>query len=436
MRHLFPIALLLATGCFDFNGAPNGGPGEPCWPEGEELCDSGLTCAPDGICRKIPPDDRATCTLSSDCPQAEACDGGRCNAYVANCGADADCRGDYYCDGQRCMKRLSSLTACARNSQCVSDACSDGICCDRACEGTCESCLMSENATADGVCAFVAADTDPADECHAELSCNGSGACAFKTLGAPCVDSEECQSSFCADGVCCNSGCAGECQSCNSSGQCVSVVNAEDAGSCDDTEHSGNCAQAPCACDSLGDCKSGGGVACANSTNCASGQTCVDGVCCSTPCVGLCEACVASKTGAASGTCAPVRDATDPDSECPGTPTCDGARACHADPNGTFCTRDYQCASGYCVIYQKGTCTGNTCRVDFGVCCNAACTGDCETCGVPTTGGTCGPKATNANCGTQRVCTADGRCLGQPGASCVSNSQCLSGQCNIQHVCQ
>ena len=357
--------------------------------------------------------------------------------YLANCGVDSDCRGDYYCDGQRCLKRLSLLTACDHNSQCISDACSDGICCDRPCEGICESCLMSENSIADGACAFVPQGSDPSADCYAELACDGAGACLLKPLGAICDEGQECVSAYCADGVCCNQACDGECEACNASGSCTAIVSAEDVGSCDDTTRSGSCVQAPCACDGLGDCKSNSGVACANSTTCASGKTCVDGVCCESPCVGQCEACVASKTGVSSGVCAPVRDATDPDSECPGTPTCDGARACHADPNGTFCTRDYQCASGHCVIYQEGTCTGTMCRVDFGVCCNTACTGDCETCDTPfDSGGTCRMKAANTSCGTQRVCTSDGRCAGQAGASCISGAQCVSGVCLPGRICQ
>ncbi|MBW2533839.1 MAG: hypothetical protein JRI55_20280 [Deltaproteobacteria bacterium] len=58
---------------------------------------------------------------------------------------------------------------------------------------------------------------------------------------------------------------------------------------------------------------------------CPVGYHCVDGYCCTTPCVGLCEACdVAGHLGE----CAPVPPATDPDEECVDDGICDGSGAC------------------------------------------------------------------------------------------------------------
>jgi hypothetical protein len=50
---------------------------------------------------------------------------------------------------------------------------------------------------------------------------------------------------------------------------------------------------------------------------------------------------------------------------------------------GAACTRNAECASGFCVA---------------GICCNTACVGQCQACNVPGRVGTCSP---------QPSCTAD-----------------------------
>jgi hypothetical protein len=50
-------------------------------------------------------------------------------------------------------------------------------------------------------------------------------------------------------------------------------------------------------------------------------------VCCNESCAGACRACVASKTGVATGTCAPIPEGSDPDDEC-GNAACSGAGTC------------------------------------------------------------------------------------------------------------
>jgi len=74
--------------------------------------------------------------------------------------------------------------------------------------------------------------------------------------------------------------------------------------------------------------------ACPNGTVCADGSTCqsgfcVDGVCCENACTSLCVACSAAKKGSgADGACAGIGSGLDPDDECAGTQTCDGAGGC------------------------------------------------------------------------------------------------------------
>lgn len=86
------------------------------------------------------------------------------------------------------------------------------------------------------------------------------------------------------------------------------------------------------------------GVACGPSVGCDSGH-CTDGVCCETVCDGACESCRDEDTGSAPGACAPVLIGTDPDRDCSeldarcSRQTCDGNRACAAEPSGTPCTK-------------------------------------------------------------------------------------------------
>src|SRR6185295_12166979 len=58
------------------------------------------------------------------------------------------------------------------------------------------------------------------------------------------------------------------------------------------------------------------GAPCVAANQCLSGF-CVDGVCCGSACGSTCQACSAAKTGGANGTCADVKDGTDPKAQCP-----------------------------------------------------------------------------------------------------------------------
>ena len=67
--------------------------------------------------------------------------------------------------------------ACDTANDCASGTCLEGICCDRACDGTCETCLAAAGATADGVCTPL--------------------------TGTPCDDGDSCtQGDVCEQGTC------------------------------------------------------------------------------------------------------------------------------------------------------------------------------------------------------------------------------------------
>jgi hypothetical protein len=64
------------------------------------------------------------------------------------------------------------------------------------------------------------------------------------SLGDACSGATACNSNFCADGVCCNNGCAGTCESCNLAGTV------------------GTCTGVPAATDPFNECSGGGGNNC------------------------------------------------------------------------------------------------------------------------------------------------------------------------------
>jgi hypothetical protein len=92
---------------------------------------------------------------------------------------------------------------CAYDAECGSGFCADGVCCDRRCDGKCEGCSRKRKTTGDdGVCGPVPPGRDIAGRC-------------FSQLGVACKEGLECATSFCAQGVCCDSTCTGACQACN-----------------------------------------------------------------------------------------------------------------------------------------------------------------------------------------------------------------------------
>ena len=65
-------------------------------------------------------------------------------------------------------------TACAEPTECQSGQCVDGVCCDAACDGVCQSCKVAE---LEGVCTPYDGATDPETECGGGV-CDGASACA------------------------------------------------------------------------------------------------------------------------------------------------------------------------------------------------------------------------------------------------------------------
>ena len=92
---------------------------------------------------------------------------------------------------------------CSTDANCETSICAMGVgvCCQSAC-AVCETC-------ATGTCTTVTNATDPS--CSG--ACDESGRC-LEGNGAACASPEECASTFCADGVCCDHACTDDCRAC------------------------------------------------------------------------------------------------------------------------------------------------------------------------------------------------------------------------------
>jgi len=131
-----------------------------------------------------PCDNGDGCKSYLDCV-SQYCDA---NMQCAACGSDGDCAAASmtWCDTGVCVPTKSDGEACVNDVECQSMACTDGVCCDAVCDGTCEGCTNALTAQDDGTCAPLIGGTDPANECPGPQVCSG-GACEVCGIAAPPV---------------------------------------------------------------------------------------------------------------------------------------------------------------------------------------------------------------------------------------------------------
>lgn len=161
------------------------------------------------------------------------------------------------------------------------------------------------------------------------------------------------------------------------------------------------------------------------------------GVCNTSTCTGCCDDNGACRNGDELAACG-QNGATC--SSCGAGTRCQAAVCQPLAANGSTCTIGAECNSGFCAA---------------GLCCTSACTGNCESCALTGTEGSCSPLAeatapaacgdyacdgvsgscpttctTSRQCASGRFCD-NGRCatLKVPGATCGSSSECQSGFC-------
>ena len=388
----------------------------PCTDAAGKFCDgmgSCVECNSDGHCPST-----AFCSPDTQACRMKDCkDGKKDNAET-----DVDCGGPQ-CDP------CDNPKSCA-----VAKDCKSGFCKPNGGGGGASSSSGSGGSGPGGVCT----------SCAAHADCSGkpgtyclNGSCvAQKNPGDLCMASVQCSSSFCVEGVCCDSACATACVSClakNSGGKdgsCAAVTLGADP----DNE----CiAQAMSTCGTKGTGCNGDKI----SPQCVkwdSGTVCLAKVCKDVNTVtaaGTCDG-KGTCTPGTNSACTPYKCAGNAcltscaiDADCAATAYC-AATVCTPTKNlGVACGGANQCTSGFCAD---------------GVCCSAACNGSCDACtmglGAPANG-TCtvaavknGTKAgscdANNGCANKGCsCNGGGLCKSVNGASCANGATCVSGFC-------
>ncbi|AUX20000.1 hypothetical protein SOCEGT47_004570 [Sorangium cellulosum] len=247
-----------------------------------------------------------------------------------------------------------------------------------------------------------------------DVDCGG-GDCPKCEIAKACDEADDCESGFCADGVCCDAACDSDCDACTA----ALKESGEDDGTCGPSKAETECGELTCAdgvqtepgtCDGEStECVPGATTecetfacdpdanacftTCAEDANCATCHTCTDD--------GECELAEAGATGLG----------CEEDQACNATGECKAA-------NGQECTAPEDCGSGNCVD---------------GVCCDTACDGTCMACNVAESAGTCSPIALGGedadNCEATQVCDGEGACKLKPREACTDDAECASNNC-------
>ena len=227
-----------------------------------EGCREDLTGETTGTCAPLLPgtaDDAANpiCGDKGGCGEHGmcACEDGELTPGEAGVDCGGTCTNPSLPGNNACHTASPCLTG--NNNDCLSAYCVDGFCCDVECGSPCFACNL---VGLEGLCTRLAPGTE--DTCGTNNACNGSGACDHSTgqpcgaggdnecasalcltgtcvacgagapcggtkvcadgycvpgslnLGQACFEDEQCASTFCRDGVCCNDTCQGDCMAC------------------------------------------------------------------------------------------------------------------------------------------------------------------------------------------------------------------------------
>jgi hypothetical protein len=354
-----------------------------------------------GVCGSAPGMAGTECRAATDlCDVAEACDGS-----TSACPADAFAPNSVVCRTAACTDGVATL---AENCSGTGAACPPlrtQSCAPYHCAGT-------------GCASGCTDDTGCVDGYHCD-----SGQCLLDAgLGTLCDENSDCESGFCVDGVCCNSPCAGLCDTCAGATPGICATSTCDApgtcqvgpGTCN--AQTGACEYSPAQDEAS--CGTGDQICCGGIC-CDPGETCVGGVC-QVACSDLGEACAGNDdccgTGICdNGTCLPCRalaEVCSGDEFCcnDGVTLCEGGQCCH--PLAESCAFNAECCSFRC---QDGSCCqrpGGECS-DDGECCYGL-LGACRQ-------GTCACQLAGDPC--------------QQNDDCCDELSCLNGVCRPE-VCQ
>jgi hypothetical protein len=118
---------------------------------------------------------------------------GTCKNSCTPATSAADCVAPNVCTGTSCGKRPTG-TACTATGDCESNFCVESVCCDKACNGTCQSCAVAGKV---GTCSQLGAGVRPVvasqcmDQgvmsCGTDGTCDGNAGCRRYASGTVCV---------------------------------------------------------------------------------------------------------------------------------------------------------------------------------------------------------------------------------------------------------
>lgn len=325
---------------------PNGQPcddraGRDCLRGGCTVCGAGY-CV-DGLCCDAPCDDTCGSCLGAKTGQRD----GLCAPIEAGADPDEECAADGAAGGCGADGTCSGGFACrsfaATGTVCGASFCQSGVVTGMQCDGN-GGCQQRTGRSCEGYpcnpdgSACASSCVQDSDCASAAYYCSEQGQCLRKrSQGEVCAKASQCGSGHCADGVCCNSTCEGQCEACdrpNTVGSCVPVTG-----------------------DPVGD-----------------RRPCGEGNVCSGRCNGgNRKACTMPGAGTPCGAPSCLGDHSVPAGSCDGSGTCMSARpgscipyTC-AERSGqclTSCSSDAECAAGSVCNLGAGRCvvTTMTCK--------------------------------------------------------------------------
>lgn len=257
--------------------------------------DTATTCSKGSVSGKLC-DGQGTCSTDTVSCAPYVCGGDAC---ATSCETDDDCASSGYCLNETCQSKKDDGEPCANAVQCASNFCTDGVCCEAACDGQCELCNSK------GACEPVKGEPQGGrDACNGDPNvcggtCDGQtrDACTYpssaQSCGSSCTDGQQLPSVCNSNGACvdstpipCGNYACGELEcltTCKSGSDCAAGFSC-DGESCkptgskcsDDlsssiTEDDASTLCVPYVCDaSSGSCKS----ECTSIDDCAPGNVC------------------------------------------------------------------------------------------------------------------------------------------------------------------
>ncbi|HTV18182.1 MAG TPA: hypothetical protein VMG12_05915 [Polyangiaceae bacterium] len=181
-----------------------------------------IACPADTTCRDFPPNVTTNRCVAGRCGSAaQLCQGNARNAGQS-------CSATNLCDtaGNCSLPKKGNGQACAAGSECSSNNCVDGVCCNGACNGVCETCATTgicRAATTDTQCgpvtcsnfdaACVSDRTNTTNACVARGQCRTVNDCGFRSSNTRCGDGGLCDGQGNCEGPsveCGNQTCSGD----------------------------------------------------------------------------------------------------------------------------------------------------------------------------------------------------------------------------------